>query len=169
MWRQVRKTKHSQHSCSSIPKSSNRKSESKPCEEQTRCQLQLRDVIPTFCWCLVGDMMAPVVVFCLREVSVAGQDESGVVGKCYVALGRYRRQGTNSMHVLALFRGDAIGSTVSVFFLEDTFHVQAPGMARLMGVSCQMAYPAKCQRSIASILGFVCEYHSAKLYGLGYV
>jgi hypothetical protein len=42
-------------------------------------------------------------------------------------------------------------------------------MAWLMGVSNQMADPAKCQGSIASILGFVREYLSAKLYGLGYV
>jgi hypothetical protein len=39
------------------------------------------------------------------------------------------------MHVLALFRGDAIGSTVSVFSCEDTFHVKASSMAGLMGVS----------------------------------
>ena len=40
-------------------------------------------------------------------------------------------------------------------------------MAGLMGVCYQMADPAKSQCSIASILGFVREYLSAELYGLG--
>jgi hypothetical protein len=67
------------------------------------------------------------------------------------------------MHVLALFRGDAIGSTVSVFSFEDPFHVEASGMAGLMGVSYQMPDPAKRQRSIARLLRFVRKYVSADL------
>jgi hypothetical protein len=73
------------------------------------------------------------------------------------------------MHVLTLLGGDAIGSPVSILLLEDTFHVQAPSMAGLMGVSYQMTDPAKCQGSVSSVLRFVREYLSAKLYGLGYV
>jgi hypothetical protein len=73
------------------------------------------------------------------------------------------------MHVLALFRGDAVRSPVSILILKDPFHVEASGMAGLMGVSYQMTDPAKCQRSLASVLGCVGEYLSAKLYGLGYV
>jgi hypothetical protein len=73
------------------------------------------------------------------------------------------------MHVLTLLGGDAIGSPVSILLLEDTFHVQASCMAGLMGVSNQMADPAKCNSSLARILRFVREYFSAKLYGLGYV
>jgi hypothetical protein len=67
------------------------------------------------------------------------------------------------MHVLALFRGDAVRSPVSILLLEHPFHVEASGMAGLMGVSYQMPDPAKCQRSIACILRFVRKYVSADL------
>jgi hypothetical protein len=73
------------------------------------------------------------------------------------------------MHVLALLGWDAIGSSVSILLLEDTFHVEASCMTWLMGVCYQMTDPAKCQCSIARVLGFVREYFSAKLYGLSYV
>ena len=42
-------------------------------------------------------------------------------------------------------------------------------MAWLMRIGDQMSDPAKCQCSIARVLGFFREYLSAKLYGLGYV
>jgi hypothetical protein len=67
------------------------------------------------------------------------------------------------MHVLTLLGWDAVGPPVSILLLEDTFHVEASGMAGLMGVSYQMPDPAKCQRSIACILRFVRKYVSADL------
>jgi hypothetical protein len=38
------------------------------------------------------------------------------------------------MHVLALFRGDTVRPSVSILLLENPFHVETPGMARLMGI-----------------------------------
>jgi hypothetical protein len=67
------------------------------------------------------------------------------------------------VHVLTLLGGDAVGTTVSILILKDPFHVEASGVAGLMGVSYQMPDPAKRQRSIARLLRFVRKYVSADL------
>jgi hypothetical protein len=70
------------------------------------------------------------------------------------------------MHVLALFRGDAVRSPVSILLLEHPFHVEASGMAGLMGVSYQMPDPAKSDRSVSRGLRLVREHFAAKLDSL---
>jgi hypothetical protein len=70
------------------------------------------------------------------------------------------------MHVLTLLGWNAVGSTVSVLFYENLLHVEAAGMAWLVGVGDQVPNPAKSDRSVSRGLRLVREDFSAELNGL---
>jgi len=71
------------------------------------------------------------------------------------------------VHILTLFGRDTVGTSVTVFLLEDSLHVETPGMAGLVRVGDKVSNPAKCYRSIPTIPGFVREHLTAKLQSLG--
>jgi len=66
------------------------------------------------------------------------------------------------MHVLTLLRGDTVRPPVSIVLLEDSFHVEAPGMAGQMCIGNKMADPTQSDSPIRGGLRFIGEHLAAK-------